>query len=38
MARFDPMRPRNPDPMRPDILRPDPDHMISPDFDDNMYM
>ncbi|XP_025200140.1 proteasome inhibitor PI31 subunit [Melanaphis sacchari] len=41
MARFDPMHPSNPDPMRPDFLnRPNPDHMVSPDFDSdyNMFM
>lgn len=38
MARFDPMHPSNPDPMRPGLRRPNPDHMRPPDFDDNLYM
>lgn len=39
MARFDPMRPLNPDPLMPgSFRRPNPDHMRPPDFDDNMYM
>ncbi|NP_001280346.1 Proteasome inhibitor PI31 subunit-like [Acyrthosiphon pisum] len=39
MARFDPTRPINPDPMMPgSFSRPRPDHMRPPDFDDSLYM
>ncbi|XP_022175149.1 proteasome inhibitor PI31 subunit [Myzus persicae] len=39
MARFDPTRPINPDPMMPGSFRgPRPDHMRPPDFDDSLYM
>jgi len=39
MARFDPTRPINPDPMMPGgFSRPRPDHMRPPDFDDSLYM
>lgn len=39
MARFDPIRPRNPDPFMPgSFMPPNPDHMRPPNFEDDMYM
>jgi len=39
MARFDPIRPLNPDPLRADRFSSNPDHMRPPDFDEfDMYM